>query len=75
MKEKFWKKMKRAAVFACATVGLMGVFQVSAYADTLTLCIEKSTIGQGMILDPVQVEFTSGETTADVLIRAQLNME
>lgn len=70
MKEKFWKKMKRAAVFACATVGLMGIFQVSAYADTLTLCIEKSTIGQGMILDPVQVEFTSGETTADVLIRA-----
>ena len=45
------------------------VMQTITLADTLTLTVEKNTIGQGMILDPVQVEFAKGETCADVLLR------
>ena len=50
-------------------VGIFALGQTDVLADTLTLTVEKNTIGQGMILEPTQVEFSKGETCADVLLR------
>lgn len=36
---------------------------------TITLSIERFTLGQGFYMEPVQVEFEAGETLADVLER------
>ena len=46
-------------------VGIFALGQTDVLADTLTLTVEKNTIGQGMILEPTQVEFSKGETCAD----------
>ena len=66
-------KLRQALTGLTLAVGLgVGIFalgQTDVLADTLTLTVEKNTIGQGMILDPVQVEFTQGESCADVVLR------
>ncbi len=66
---KLWQAIKGLTLAAGMAVGIFALGQTDVLADTLTLTVEKNTIGQGMILDPVQVEFAKGETCADVLLR------
>lgn len=68
-KNKLWQAIKGLTLAAGMAVGIFALGQTDVLADTLTLTVEKNTIGQGMILDPVQVEFAKGETCADVLLR------
>lgn len=68
-KNKLWQAVKGLTLAAGMAVGIFALGQTDVLADTLTLTVEKNTIGQGMILDPVQVDFTKGETCADVLLR------
>lgn len=68
-KSRLRQALKGLILTAGLGVGIFAFGQTDALADTLTLTVEKNTIGQGMILDPVQVEFTKGETCADVVLR------
>ena len=68
-KNKLWQAIKGLTLAAGMAVGIFALGQTDVLADTVTLTVEKNTIGQGMILDPVQVEFAKGETCADVLLR------
>lgn len=61
-KNKLWQAVKGLTLAAGMAVGIFALGQTDVLADTLTLTVEKNTIGQGMILDPVQVEFTKGDT-------------
>ena len=55
-KNKLWQAIKGLTLAAGMAVGIFALGQTDVLADTLTLTVEKNTIGQGMILDPVQVE-------------------
>ena len=68
-KNKLLQAFKGLTLAAGMAVGIFALGQTDVLADTLTLTVEKNTIGQGMILEPTQVEFTKGETCADVLLR------
>lgn len=68
-KSRLRQALKGLILTAGLGVGIFAFGQTDALADTLTLTVEKNTIGQGMILDPVQVEFTKGESCADVVLR------
>lgn len=68
-KNKLLQAFKGLTLAAGMAVGIFAFGQTDVLADTLTLTVEKNTIGQGMILEPTQVEFTKGETCADVLLR------
>lgn len=68
-KNKLLQAVKGLTLAAGMAVGIFALGQTDVLADTLTLTVEKNTIGQGMILEPTQVEFTKGETCADVLLR------
>ncbi len=68
-KNKLLQAFKDLTLAAGMAVGIFAFGQTDVLADTLTLTVEKNTIGQGMILEPTQVEFTKGETCADVLLR------
>lgn len=68
-KNKLLLAFKGLTLAAGMAVGIFTFGQTDVLADTLTLTVEKNTIGQGMILEPTQVEFTKGETCADVLLR------
>lgn len=66
-----WKQMLKGLTLAAGlAVGLLAASEKDVLADTMTLTIEKTTIGQGMILEPTQVEFTKGESCADIFMRA-----
>lgn len=78
MLTKTWKQaIKKIVMCTVAAAGILCIGEVEAKADTATITFEKNTLGQGMIAEPTQVEFTQGETCADVLLRAaeQLNLE
>ena len=68
-KNKLLQAFKGLTLAAGMAVGIFALGQTDVLADTLTLTVEKNTIGQGMILEPTQVEFTKGETCADGLLR------
>ena len=68
-KNKLLQAVKGLTLAAGMAVGIFALGQTDVLADTLTLTVEKNTIGQGMILEPTQVEFSKGETCADVLLR------
>lgn len=64
------KQMLRGLTLAAGlTVGFLAAGQRDVLADTLTMTIEKTTIGQGMILEPTQVEFKKGESCAEIFVR------
>ena len=68
-KNKLLKAVKGLTLAVGMAAGIFALGQTDVLADTLTLTVEKNTIGQGMILEPTQVEFSKGETCADVLLR------
>lgn len=68
-KSRLRQALKGLILTAGLGVGIFAFGQTDALADTLTLTVEKNTIGQGMLLDPVQVEFSKGESCADVVLR------
>ena len=55
-------------VFTIAAFALCG--QVRASADTVTMTVERSSIGGDLIMSPREVTFTPGETYADLVRRA-----
>lgn len=68
-KSRLRQALKGLILTAGLGVGIFAFGQTDALADTLTLTVEKNTIGQGIILEPTRVEFTKGETCADVVLR------
>ena len=50
-KNKLWQAIKGLTLAAGMAVGIFALGQTDVLADTLTLTVEKNTIGQGMILD------------------------
>ena len=69
-KNKLWQAIKGLTLAAGMAVGIFALGQTDVLADTLTLTVEKNTIGQGMILDPITEQgVAKGETCADVLLR------
>ena len=68
-KNKLLKAVKGLTLAVGMAAGIFALGQTDVLADTRTLTVEKNTIGQGMILEPTQVEFSKGETCADVLLR------
>ena len=49
-KNKLWQAIKGLTLAAGMAVGIFALGQTDVLADTLTLTVEKNTIGQGMIL-------------------------
>lgn len=63
------RRMKRVLFAACILFSLVLVGKVQASAATLTMTIERFSTGGGFIEEPMVVEFTPGETYADVMQR------
>ncbi len=67
--KKIIQKMKGLLFAICVLLSLVFVGKVEVSADTLTMTIERFTTGGGFIMEPTVVEFTPGESYADVLQR------
>ena len=63
------KKVKGLLWGACVMFALVLTGKVEASADTMTMTLERFVVGGGFIIEPTVVEFTPGETYADVLQR------
>ncbi len=74
-KNKLLQAVKGLTLAAGMAVGIFALGQTDVLADTLTLTVEKNTIGQGMILEPTQVEFSKGETCADVPLKPEITID
>lgn len=66
---RFKQMLKGLTLAAALAAGITAAGDREVLADTLTMTIEKTTIGQGLILAPTQVEFTKGESCADIFVR------
>ena len=54
-KNKLWQAIKGLTLAAGMAVGIFALGQTDVLADTLTLTVEKNTIGQGMILSLIHI--------------------
>lgn len=63
------KKVKGLLWGACVMFALVLTGKVEALADTMTMTLERFVVGGDFIIEPTVVEFTPGETYADVLQR------
>lgn len=63
------KKIKQILLTLCFVFGLTMAVKAQAFAGTLSLSVERCCLGGGFIVEPIEVEFTSGESYADVLER------
>ena len=49
----------------CLTV----ISKVPVWADSVTMTIERFTLGGGFLMEPTVVDFTPGENYSDILLR------
>lgn len=64
------KRYMRAFLMLTSTIAAFALCgQVQASADTVTMTVERSSIGGDLIMSPREVSFTPGETYADLVQR------
>lgn len=71
------KKFAKLLLMLCLTFGLMQAVQAEVEAGTATVTVERFVLGKGFIVEPTVVEFSDGETYADLLqkVLAQNGLE